>query len=104
MSLGWVKLEIFYRLGEMSLGWVKLKIVYRLGEMSLGGVKLKIVYRLGGFGETRLDLELCLEGLVILVTCGGARRRSTGGQLLLLSFSSFDLPNPRSAHRYLTTV
>ena len=45
MSLGWVKLKIFSRLGEMSLGWVKLKIVltkffYTLGEMS------------GEFGET----------------------------------------------------
>ena len=39
MSLGWVKLKLFYRLGEMSLGWVKLKLFYRLGEMS------------GGFGE-----------------------------------------------------
>ena len=41
MSLGWIKLKIVYRLGEMSLGWVKLKSkFYRLKEIS------------GGFGET----------------------------------------------------
>ena len=40
MSLGWVKLKIFYRLQEISLGWLKLKKFYRAGKMS------------GGFGET----------------------------------------------------
>ena len=44
MSLGWMKLKIFDRLGKMSLGWVKLKkLYYRLEEMS------------GSVGETSYD-------------------------------------------------
>ena len=40
-----------------------------------------------------------------LFTCGGARRRSTGGQCCCCCCCTpYQLSNPRSAHRYLTTV
>ena len=68
--IGFWKTQTNCRLGEMSLGWMKLKIFYRLGKMS------------GGLGETQnffIDLVKSLEGLVKLFMTSYRLGKMSGG-------------------------